>query len=60
MPVITKRFKSRQANNVIPDATDRLLRAAKRKMLRDHGRIDYELLAREGFSPAMIERLKTL
>jgi hypothetical protein len=42
------------------DATDRLLRAAKNKMLRDQSRIDYDKLAREGFTAAMIERLKTL
>lgn len=60
MPVIAKSSKPKHQNNVIANATDRLLRAAKKKMLRDHGRIDYDTLAREGFSADMIERLKTL
>jgi len=29
-------------------------------MLHQKGRIDYEKLTRDGFSPAMIERLKAL
>jgi hypothetical protein len=42
------------------DATDRLLSATKKKMLRENGRVDYEKLAQDGFSAAMIERLKAL
>ena len=42
------------------DATDRLLSATKKKMLREKGSIDYDQLARDGFSVAMIERLKAL
>lgn len=60
MPVVVKRPKPSQSDNVVADATDRLLRAAKKKMLRDQGQIDYEKLCREGFSAAMIERLKEL
>lgn len=58
MPALV--HKQKQASAVFADATDRLLREAKKKMLREKGRIDYAKLARDGFSPAMIERLKAL
>jgi hypothetical protein len=45
---------------VIADAIDRLLSATKKKMMREKGSIDYDQLAREGFSAAMIARLKAL
>ena len=52
--------KPKQDGKTLADAADRLLRATKKKMLRDNGRIDYEKLARDGFSAEMIERLKAL
>jgi hypothetical protein len=58
MPVIA--HKQKQDSTVLADATDRLLRATKKKMLRQNGRIDYAKLARDGFSSAIIERLKAL
>lgn len=58
MPLVA--HKQKEETKVFADATDRLLRATKKKMLREKGRIDYDKLARDGFSPAMIERLKTL
>lgn len=60
MPLIANRQKAKKTDTVLADAVDRLLRATKRKMLREKGRIDYEKLARDGFSAAMIERLKAL
>jgi len=60
MPLVARNSKPKHGNKVIVEATDRLLIAAKKKMLRDHGRIDYDKLARQGFSAEMIERLKTL
>ena len=59
MPVAAAKPKAKKSN-VIANATDRLLRAAKEKMLKEKGRIDYEQLEREGFSAEMIARLKTL
>ena len=59
MPVTAARRKEKKSS-VIADATDRLLRAAKRKMLKEKGRVDYEQLQREGFSAEMIARLKML
>jgi hypothetical protein len=60
MPLIADKSKGEKSDAVMGNATDRLLLAAKKKMLREKGRIDYEKLSREGFSPAMIERLKAL
>jgi len=59
MPLAAAKSKKKKSN-VIADATDRLLRSAKEKMLQEKGRIDYEQLEREGFSAEMIARLKTL
>jgi hypothetical protein len=58
MPIIAN--KQKPDTTVLADAADRLLRATKKKMLRQNGRIDYAKLARDGFSSAMIERLKAL
>jgi hypothetical protein len=58
MPVIANKQKPDTA--VLADATDRLLRATKKKTLRQNGRIEYAKLTWDGFSAAMIERLKAL
>ena len=60
MPLIANKQKAKKTDTVLADAVDRLLRATKKKMLREKGRIDYDKLARDGFSRAMIERLKAL
>jgi len=60
MPFLANRPKSKKANAIMGAATDRLLRAAKEKMLREKGRIDYDQLRRDGFSAEMIARLKAL
>jgi hypothetical protein len=57
---VTASKRKAKKSNVIADATDRLLRAAKEKMLKEKGRVDYDQLAREGFSMEMIARLKAL
>ncbi len=59
MAVLARQQKAGK-KNVIADATDRLLRAVKAKMIKEKGRIDYDELRREKFSAAMIERLKAL
>jgi hypothetical protein len=60
MPLIANRQKKKKTDTILADAADRLLLATKTKMLREKGHIDYEKLARDGFSAAMIERLKAL
>lgn len=60
VPLVASKAKIKKTGTVIADATDRLLRATKKKLLREDGGIDYEKLARDGFSAAMIERLKAL
>ena len=60
MPFVANRPKAKKNNAIIADATDRLLRATKEKMLREKGRIDYDQLREEGFSAEMIGRLKAL
>lgn len=59
MPAIAKP-KVKETDVVIADATDRLLLEIRRKMLLEDGGIDYGRLAREGFSAAVIKRLKAL
>ena len=60
MPTPTVKRKAKSEAQILGDASDRLLRAIKEKMLRENGEIDYEALAREGYSAAMIVRLKEL
>jgi len=60
VPVALHKSKGKKSDAVIADATDRLLRATKKKMLHEKGRVDYDQLACDGFSAAMIERLKAL
>jgi hypothetical protein len=60
VPLVANKQKGKKTDTTLADAVDRLLRATKKKMLREKGRIDYEKLARDGFSAAMIGRLKVL
>jgi hypothetical protein len=62
MPLVAAkpRAKGKKRGTVIADATDRLLRAVKAEMLREAGCIDYNELARKGYSSEMIARLKIL
>ena len=60
MALVADKSKAKKDDTIMGDATDRLLIAAKKKMLCERGRIDYDQLAREGFSAAMIARLKAL
>lgn len=60
MPAIAKKAKEKSDETIIADATDRLLLATKKKILKDEGQINYEKLARDGFSAEMIARLKEL
>jgi hypothetical protein len=60
MPLVATKLKPKKTTAVIADATDRLLREVKQKMLREKGRIDYDQLVRDGYSAEMIARLKAL
>jgi hypothetical protein len=60
MPVAASKAREKKATVIIADATDRLLRVTKRKLLREKGGIDYKRLAQEGYSPELIARLKAL
>jgi hypothetical protein len=60
MPLVAHKSKGKKSDTVMAEATDRLLSATKKKILREKGRVDYDQLARDGFSAAMIERLKAL
>jgi hypothetical protein len=60
MPLVVSKSKGKKIDVIMADATDRLLRATKKKMLRENGRIDYGKLAREDFNAAVIQRLKSL
>jgi hypothetical protein len=60
VPLTARKSKTKKSDTVIADAIDRLLSATKKKMMREKGSIDYDQLAREGFSAAMIARLKAL
>jgi len=42
------------------EAADRLLKAVKEKLLREKGKVDYDLLRRNGYSETLIARLKEL
>lgn len=43
---------------VTRDATDRLLKAVKEKMLREQGKLDFAKLRRSGYAEDLITRLK--
>ena len=60
MPAPTIKPKAKSEAQILGDATDRLLRAIKERMLREKGKIDYGALAKDGYSAAMIARLKEL
>lgn len=60
MSAVANKPRTQKGNAVIANAADRLLRAAKEKMLKEKGRIDYDQLRRENFSEAMIARIKVL
>jgi hypothetical protein len=52
--------KKKKISAVSISAGDSLLRAIKRKMIREKGKIDESELRRRGYSNILIERLKTV
>jgi len=47
-------------SRVSREAADRLLNAVKEKLLREKGKVDYDLLRRSGYGETLIARLKEL
>jgi hypothetical protein len=60
MSVAASKVRGKKTSVVVADATDRLLRVTKQKLLREKGGIDYKKLAQEGYSRELIARLKAL
>jgi len=56
-PAITRKKDFSRASF---EAADRLLKAVKEKLLREKGKVDYDLLRRNGYSETLIARLKEL
>lgn len=52
--------KNKRYSQAILDASDRLLKAVKDKIVREKGKVDYAALRRDGYSEEMIARLKEL
>ena len=60
MSTALERPKKQKFSRASLEAGDRLLRAVKKKMLREKGKIDYASLRRQGYSEAMIARLRAI
>jgi len=60
VPVAPAKSRNKKSSTIVADATDRLLRATKAKLLRNTDRIDYKKLAQQGYSRELIARLKKL
>jgi hypothetical protein len=52
--------KNKRYSRAILDASDRLLKAVKDKIVREKGKVDYAALRRDGYSEELIARLKEL
>jgi hypothetical protein len=60
MSTTVARTKRRRYSEASLVGGDRLLKAVKEKLLREKGDIDYATLRRDGYSEAMIARLKAI
>jgi hypothetical protein len=54
----TSKRRSKSEAQVLDHATDNLLKALKRDMLKKDGRIDRAKLAKEGYSDRLLNRLE--
>ena len=59
MPAVLERRSVKLSKETIA-AGDRLLKAVKAKLLRKGGKIDYGQLRKQGYSEAIITRLKEI
>jgi hypothetical protein len=60
MSTVAEPVKKRKFSKASLEAGDRLLKAAKDKMLKEHGRIEEDDLRKRGYSEATIARLQSL
>jgi hypothetical protein len=57
---VAEPVKNRKFSKASLEAGDRLLKAVKDKLLKEHGQVDEEELRRRGYSEATIERVRSL
>lgn len=60
MSTVAEPVKKQKFSKASLEAGDRLLKAVKDKMLKEHGRVDEQNLRQRGYSEATIARLQTL
>ena len=60
MSTVAEPVKNKKFSRASLEAGDRLLKAVKDKMLKEHGRLNEDGLRRRGYSEATIARLQTL
>jgi hypothetical protein len=58
--IATVTSQKKQFSRAGLEAADGLLKAVKKKLLRDKGKIDYAALRRNGYSEDLIARLKQI
>ena len=54
----TIKGRGKSGSAVLDHATNNLLRALKRDMLKKEGRIDYDKLRKEGYSERLLEKIQ--
>ena len=54
----TAKRRSKTEAELLDKATDNLMRALKRDMLKKGGRIDYDKLRKEGYSERLLAKLE--
>jgi len=60
MNAIAPPSRKKKYSRVSLEAGDRLLKAAKEKLLKQNGKIDYAALRRRGYSETLIARLREI
>lgn len=58
--IVTAHHQKKEFSRSDLAAADRLLKAVKKKLLREKGKIDYAALRRQGYSEDLIARLKEI
>ena len=53
----TMKRRAKTETELLDHATNNLLRAVKRKILKKEGRVDYDKLRKEGYSDRLLTRL---
>ena len=54
----TSKRRAKSEAELLDHATNNLLRALKREMLKKDGRVDYEKLRKEGYSERLLAKLE--